>query len=235
MQATAQASGGTMFESGIVGACIAGDAMPKQQRLHAEVGSNPLRCFATLEYRCYDEVRAAHHIAAGKDFRIRCLKRMPCTTDLHTAARQGANTEIFEPRRRTRTETESNDHGIGRDDLLGARDRLGTAPVTVPRRAEPGPDQLHAFDPISTCDFQRLAVEQELNALFATVCNLASRARHVRFVTAVGAGDIRRALADRGAIAVHAGVAATEHDHALAGEIDRRGRFGIADRCPSSQ
>src|SRR5690606_34033747 len=56
----------------------------------------------------------------------------------------------------------------------------------------------------------------ELDALFLGVLHLAQRARHVRLVAAIEAVDAGGALADRRAHAVHRGVAAADHDDALA-------------------
>src|SRR5690606_23622734 len=58
------------------------------------------------------------------------------------------------------------------------------------------------------------------DAFLAAVLELAARAGHVLGVAPVRAGDARRALPDRGAVAVHAGVAAAEHHDMLAGKID---------------
>src|SRR5690606_9802688 len=78
----------------------------------------------------------------------------------------------------------------------------------------------HAFHAVAARDRHRLAVEQEADAFLAAVLELAARAGHVLGVAPVRAGDARRALPDRGAVAVHAGVAAAEHHDMLAGEID---------------
>ena len=71
----------------------------------------------------------------------------------------------------------------------------------------------------------------ELHAFLLGVAHLAHRARHVGAVAPVEALHRLGALADRGAHAVHRGVAAADHDHALAGGVERagvEGRHGVA-------
>src|SRR5262249_19366561 len=65
-----------------------------------------------------------------------------------------------------------------------------------------------------------LAVEEKLNALFAAVPVVTPRARHVVLIAPVGAGDAQRPLADRGAVAVHRGIAAPQHQHLPAAHAD---------------
>src|SRR5205085_10338519 len=68
----------------------------------------------------------------------------------------------------------------------------------------------------------RLSVEDKLDALLAAVLVVPPRAGHVALVAAVGAGHRLRALADRGAVAIHGGVPAPEHDDSLAAQADER-------------
>ena len=63
-----------------------------------------------------------------------------------------------------------------------------------------------------------------MHAFLARVRHLAGGAGHVGLVAAVGAGDLRRAEADRRAHAIHAGVAAAEYHHALAAQVGQRER-----------
>ena len=70
----------------------------------------------------------------------------------------------------------------------------------APRRVS---TSLHALDAVVADDLDRLAVEEERDALLLAVLVVAARARHVVLVAPVGAGHAGRALADRGAVAVH--------------------------------
>src|SRR3546814_10797778 len=58
-------------------------------------------------------------------------------------------------------------------------------------------------------------------SLFLGVGDFATRARHVLFVATIDAGDAVGALAHRSAVAVHRGITAAEHDHALVLHIER--------------
>src|SRR5690606_13977314 len=118
-------------------------------------------------------------------------------------------------------------HRIGRQHFFRAGNRLGHAAAARTRRTEPPLHDLDALDALGTDDLDRLTVEEELDALFPAVLVVAARARHVRLVAAIHAGDGQRALTDRRAIAVHGGIAAAEHDDALAlhaDELLRRAR-----------
>src|SRR5690606_14547907 len=138
----------------------------------------------------------------------------------HAALVVDADIELLEPGRRARPETEGDQHGLGRDDLLGARDRLGAATATGIRLAKTGLDHLHAFHLVLADNGDGLAVEEELHALFLGVLHLPARTRHVLFVTTVGAGHGLGALANGGAVAVHRGVATTQDHHTLALHVD---------------
>ncbi len=63
----------------------------------------------------------------------------------------------------------------------------------------------------------------EFHAFFLGVLHLAHRARHVRPVAAVQALYRCRALAHRGAHAIHRGVAAADHHHPLARRVQQAG------------
>jgi hypothetical protein len=64
------------------------------------------------------------------------------------------------------------------------------------------------------------ATASQTHAFFLGVDHLARRAGHVLPVAAIQAGDAVRALADGGAHAVHGGVAAADHHHALAAGVE---------------
>ena len=81
----------------------------------------------------------------------------------------GLDLELLEPGRRARAETEGDQHGLGRDDFLGARNRLGATAATGIRLAETGLDHLDAFHLAVADDGDGLAVEEELDALFLGV------------------------------------------------------------------
>src|SRR5206468_5543498 len=77
-----------------------------------------------------------------------------------------------------------------------------------------------------------LRLPDELHALFLRMRDLALRARHVAAIAAIDAVHGDGALAHRGAHAIHRGVAAADHDHALAARIERAGievRHAVAE------
>src|SRR5690606_1699683 len=111
-------------------------------------------------------------------------------------------------------------HGIRRNDLLGAGDRLRAATALFIRCAQAGFHHLDALYPTFPDDGDGLAVEEELHPLFLGVLHLPTRTRHVGCVATIGAGYALGALADRGAIAVHRRIAAAEHHHPLAAQVD---------------
>ena len=106
------------------------------------------------------------------------------------------------------------------DSLPGTID--GTAAAARVGFAEHGVGHAHAFDAFAAEQRQRLAVEQELHAFLARIGDLARGAGHVGFVAPVDAAHAGRAQAHRAAHAIHAGVAAAEHDHALAAQVRQR-------------
>src|SRR3546814_9172893 len=105
---------------------------------------------------------------------------------------------------------------MGREDRCGTRDLLGAAPTAGVRFTETGLDHLHTLDLVFTDNGDRLAVVEELHALFLGVLHLFARAGHVGFVTTVGSGHRLGALANRRAVAVHRRVTAAEHHDLLA-------------------
>src|SRR5690606_16402250 len=119
-----------------------------------------------------------------------------------------------------RPEAEGDEHHVGGEDLLAAGDHLGTlAPLLVGGTQA----RLHHLDALHLAvadDLDGLAVEQELDTLLPGILHLAAGAGHIDLVAAIHTGDAGGALADRGAVAVHGGVAAAEHHHPLAGDAD---------------
>ena len=109
---------------------------------------------------------------------------------------------------------------------LELRDRLGRLPAGRVGRAEAHPDRAHAAHPVVAEEGLGRRQPDELDALLLGVLHLALRARHVGAVAPVEARDRGRALADRGAHAVHRGVAAADHHDLLAGGIERAGVEG---------
>jgi hypothetical protein len=84
--------------------------------------------------------------------------------------------------------------------------------------AQPHPLHHHAVDTVAGKARGR-GKPDEINALFLGIGNLALAARHVRLVAAIEALDAGRALPDRGAHAIHRGVAAADHHDALARRV----------------
>src|SRR5512139_3510188 len=185
----------------------------------AEVAEDALGGLAAFPHRGDHQVGAAHHVAAGKHLGVGGLVGVRLAPGDHAAALVDADVVVGEPRLRIRAEAERDDDVVGRNDFLRARHHHRRAAAARVRRAELGRHQLDALDAAVADDLDRLAVPQELHAFFLGVGDLALGAGHVLLVAAVGAGDAGRALADAGAVAVHRGVAAAEHDHALAAHV----------------
>src|SRR5690606_7819514 len=162
---------------------------------------------AAFEHGGDDEVRAADHVAPGEHLRVRRLKaRIPRRADSHAAVRVHGEPELLEPVGGARPEAERDDHGVGRQHLLGAGHHLGAPPTTRTGRPEPRLHHLDAFHLVLAHDLDGLAVEEEAHALFLAVHHLATRPRHVFLVAPIDASHALRALADGRAVAVHAGV-----------------------------
>src|SRR5262249_11127980 len=100
------------------------------------------------------------------------------------------------------------------------RNRLRHAPAASVGLAEACFDELDALDHVSAHDLYGLAIEQEFDAFLPAVLVVPARAGHVALVTPVGAGHGFGTLADRGAIAIHTCIAATEHHDSLAAHAD---------------
>ncbi|KAG0958522.1 hypothetical protein G6F31_012333 [Rhizopus arrhizus] len=170
----------------------------------------------------HHQVGATHRIAAGEQAWMRGLERQAVLATGHDAAvRPAFHAVLGQPRRQRRRETERDDHHVRFQQRFAALDRHGVLAAVGIGLAQPGLDHGHADHLVIGAGFdrQRLAVEQEAHALLARVGHLARAAGHVGLVAAVGAGDLGRAQPHRAAHAVHAGIAAAEHHHALAVQI----------------
>src|ERR1700712_6064047 len=155
--------------------------------LNAQIVQNPFSRIAAFEDCGHNEIRSAHHIATGEDFRVAGLVlELALFRRDHTALAVGVDLVLLEPGCRAWAETEGDDHSVCRDDLFGAWNRLGAATTTGIRLAKSGLDDLHAFDLVLTHNGDRLAVVEELHALFLGVLHFLARARHVFFVAAIG-------------------------------------------------
>src|SRR5690606_28837982 len=102
--------------------------------LYAEIVHDPLRRFAALEHRGHDEVRAAHHVAAGEDLRVRGLEtRLGRARHARAAVPVQLDAELREPFGGAGPEAERDDHRVRRQHLLGARHDLRTPPAAGSR------------------------------------------------------------------------------------------------------
>jgi len=104
-------------------------------------------------------------------------------------------------------------------------------------RADPGGraglNQLHALDAVGAAISTGCRLKREGDALLLAVLVVAPRAGHVVLVAPIGAGHAARALPDCGAVAIHPGIAAAEHDHFLAAHVDEA--RAVRGRRPSSR
>ena len=137
---------------------------------------------------------------------------------------------LRQPFHAVRTETERHHHGVGRDHVFRTGHDLGATTAFRIRCAHLGTRHLHAAHFTVGIHFntQRLDVELELHALFTRVFHFALRARHVLFVTTVGADHVCRILTNGGTHAVHRGITAAQHHHAFAFHADERLIGGFA-------
>src|SRR5690606_32118944 len=155
-----------------------------------------------------------HAVAAGEQRVVPGLVRQPAVaTDFDPAVGLRLYAQRLQPLRRARAEAEGDDDDIRLDHRFAAGDRLRRATTVGIGFAQPRFHHPHAAGLAVADDLQRLAVEQELHAFLARIRHLARGAGHVGLVAAVRAGDAGRAETDRRTHAVHAGVAAAEHDH----------------------
>ena len=141
-----------------------------------------------------------------------CLDQIPIV-DLDIGA--------FEPLGRTCLEAKGHHHRISGDDLFRPRHDFRTTTAILIRLAQARTNHFYAFDFVLTHYRYRLAVEQELDALFPCVSHFTARARHVLFIAAVGTGHAGGALTNRGAVTVHRGITTAQHHHALAFHGDK--------------
>ena len=190
-----------------------------------------------FRHRRHYKVCAAHGIAAGKDL---LLTGLITVTALHS----GFNTPLavqrhprrLQPGHAVRVEAKGHDHRICRHNKLAAGDRRRTASSPGVRSAQLGAQKAYPVNPPVLVQLKRhrLDVKLKERPLFAGVFDLFFRARHVGFISPIGAGH----LAERGAHAVHRRIAAAQHHHVQPGGVDirllRRCRqphhlFGVGD------
>ena len=211
-----------------------------QQQLGDAVGG-----VAAFGHRGDHQVGAAYGVAAGEQFRVRGLERQSSAPIRHAAtttmrpfglpstpcAASHSGTVAEKPKAMMTMSASSNDSLPSIGTAL-RRPRASGSPSLVSTTRTPVTPSSLAFDR------QRRAVEQETHAFLARVGDLARGAGHVGLVAAIGAGHLGRAQTDRAAHAVHAGVAAAEHHHALAVQVGQlpwclpsRRSAGPRDRC----
>src|SRR3990167_8355511 len=196
--------------------------MAERSSLDAEVVEDAFGGITAFEDCRHHQVRTANHIATGEDLRVAGLVlELALLRRYHAALAVGLDLEIAEPGSRAWAETEGDQHGFRRDDFLGARNRLRAATATGIRLAETSLDHFHTLNLVFTNDGDGLTVEEEFHPFFLGVFHFLARARHVFFVATIGAGYRLGALANRGTVAVHRGVAAAENDDALALHVDK--------------
>src|SRR5690606_11624814 len=181
---------------------------------HLEIIQYPLSGLAPFPDRGDHQIRAAHHIATGEHLGVAGLEFVPrLLGGDHPALFIDADFNVGEPGRRAGAEAEGDDHSVGRQDLLGAGNRLGAAATAGVRGAEAGLDDLHAFDLAVTDDGHRLAVEEELDTFVLGVLHFLARAGHVVRFASVCSGNRTVPLADRGEVADTGGVYTRKQHH----------------------
>lgn len=182
------------------------------------------------------QVGAAHRIAASKDgLGTGLIGQAARVTGDDAAVVAALHPGVLQPGRQAGREAEGDDHHVRFQQRFTALDGLGIAPAIGIGRAQLGfhhGDADH-FVIGAGLDRQRLTVEQKAHAFLAGIGHLTRRAGHGGLVAAVGTGDAGRTETDGTAYAVHAGIATTEYQHALAGQI-RQGNlvFPAGDRAP---
>src|ERR1700683_263173 len=138
---------------------------PAALRLEAERIQYAVRGLAPFEYRGHHQVRSAHHVAAGEYLGIGGLKPLlRRRRDTHPAVAMQCNPLLGEPARGARQESEGDDHGVRLDGLLRTRHRLRHAPAARVRLTQAGLHQLHTLHAVRSDDFDRLTIEQEVDA-----------------------------------------------------------------------
>ena len=170
---------------------------------------------------------AAHDVAAGEHARqaghhacCQSIWTVPQRLTLSSGSPNSAGQVLG-------IEAQRLDHQVGLEPEARARAR-SRAPGG--RMASGAPRRIRCARTASTRPSPRNAsgAESQTNSTpsSSALRDLAHRARHVGAVAPVEALDRSRALADRGAHAVHGGVAAADHDHVLAGGVQRAGVEG---------
>ena len=152
------------------------------------------------------------------------VRQAAVAAGLQAAVRLRLHALRCQPVGKLRREPERDDHHVGLDHRFAARDRFRALAAVRVRRAEAGFHHAHAAGLLSVraVDGERLAIEQELHAFLACIGDFARGAGHVGLIAAIGAGHAGRTHANRAAHAVHAGIAAAQHHHALAGKVRQR-------------
>ena len=118
-----------------------------------------------------------------------------------------------------RIEAQRLDDQIGLDAEGRAGLDLGRLATGGIGRAQPHPVRANRLDPGVAEKRLGGGEPDELDAFLLGIADLAQRTRHVGAVAPVEAADRLGALADRGAHAVHRGVAAADDHHVLAGRV----------------
>src|SRR5690606_2305654 len=173
------------------------------------------RRLAPVADRPDDKRGAANDVAHGKD--ARQARRVAAEVGLHGAPAGDLQAlDAPELRQVLRLESQRLDHPIGGAATARAPPHPRRLPPGDVRRAEPHLLDEHAFNGLAGGEAARRGQPDEVDALLLGVGDLALAARHVGPVAAVEALDRLRALADRGAHAVHRSVAAADDDDALA-------------------
>ena len=123
-----------------------------------------------------------------------------------------------------RVEAKGHDHRICRHNKLAAGDRRRTASSPGVRSAQLGAQKANPVNSSFLVQLKRhrLDVKLKERPLFAGVFDLFFRARHVGFISPIGAGHLAGAVAQRGAHAVHRRIAAAQHHHVQPGGVDIR-------------
>src|SRR4051794_10541246 len=190
----------------------------------------PLCGVAAVAHAPNHQGRAPDDVAAGEHPRQGGHHAGPVDLDGSPAA----DLELGRVEQRGRVlgiEAQSLDHQIGIEPEGRARLDLGRLAAGRVRSAKAHAMGPHGLDPAIAQDRLGCGEPYELAPLLLGVGALAQRARHVGAVPPVEASDRRRALPYRRADAIHGGIAATHHDHALAPRVQGsigKGRHRVA-------
>src|SRR5699024_6845127 len=129
----------------------------------------------------------------------------------HTATLIEPDTEWLEPRRRARLKAERDDHRIGGQNLLGARHDLRPSPPVAVGLPQPGVYHFHTLHLSLAYHRHGVPIVLSLNALSAGSDHLRPVARHVVFITPIGAGHHASTLTYDSTVASHGGIAAAQY------------------------